>query len=61
MKIQMPWWGRMAIYVTNILLAPVVIYALDKGWIGGDEVKLWAAEIAAAFTLAGLNISQPRQ
>lgn len=58
MRINMPKWGRVGIYAANILLAPVVIYLLDKGVIGADEVKLWAAEVGAAFTLAGLNVRQ---
>lgn len=58
MRINMPKWGRVGIYAANVLLAPVMIYLLDKGLVGGDEFKLWAAEVAAAFTLAGLNVPE---
>lgn len=46
---------RKAIYVGNVLLAPVVAYALYRGWIGSAEMTLWGAEVTAALGLAGLN------
>lgn len=46
---------RAAIYITNVLAAPLVAYAFAKGWIGELEVTLYGSEAAAAFLLAGLN------
>lgn len=48
---------RVAIYLINIVGTPVVAYALAKGWIGELELTLWAAEVTAAMTLAGLNVA----
>lgn len=50
---------RVAVYVLNIVGTPIVMYARAKGWIGDLELNLWGAEVAAAFTLAGLNVSRP--
>lgn len=57
MIVKMPSWLRVTIYVTNGLGAPLVAYALAKGWIGQLEVTLWSGEVAAAFVLAGLNVT----
>lgn len=48
---------RIVVYVVNAFGTPVVMYARAKGWIGDLELNLWGAEVAAAFTLAGLNVS----
>lgn len=57
MRVNLPRVWRVAIYVVNILGTPVFMYARSKGWVGDLELNLWAAEVAAAFTLAGLNVS----
>lgn len=57
MTITIPQRLRLALYVLNVLGTPVVVYALAKGWIGELELTLWGAEVAAAMTLAGLNVS----
>lgn len=56
MRINLPRWARVAVYVANILGTPLLAYARAKDWIGDLELGLWSAEVAAAFTLAGLNI-----
>jgi hypothetical protein len=61
MRVNLPKWIRVAVYVLNIIAGPAVIYLLDKGLIGADEVKLWAAEVTAMATLAGLNVPEPRE
>jgi hypothetical protein len=50
---------RAAIYVANVLGAPLVAYAFAKGWIGELEVTLYGSEVSAAFLLAGLNTQTP--
>jgi hypothetical protein len=55
MKITVPSRIRVAIYVLNVLGTPVVAYLLARAIIGPLEMTLWAAEVAAAFLLAGLN------
>ena len=57
MKITLPHRLRLALYVLNVLGTPVVVYARAKGWIGDLELTLWGAEVAAAFALAGLNVT----
>jgi hypothetical protein len=57
MRINLSRRHRLAIYVLNVIGTPVIVYAKAKGWIGDLEVALWSAEVAAAFALAGLNVS----
>lgn len=47
---------RFGVYAVTVLGTPLVAYANSKGWIGQDEVQLWAAEVAAAGTLAGVHV-----
>ena len=58
MRINLSRRLRVVVYVANIFGTPVAMYARSKGWIGDLELNLWAAEVAAAFTLAGLNVSK---
>lgn len=56
MTVNLPRRYRLGLYVLNVLGTPVIAYALAKGWIGELELSLWAAEVTAAMTLAGLNV-----
>ena len=58
MRVNIPSKWRVAIYVLNVVGTPVVMYARANGWIGDLELNLWAAEVAAAFALAGLNVPE---
>lgn len=58
MKANVPSKVRLVIYLVNVLGTPVIAYANARGWIGELEVALWSAEVAAAFALAGLNVSR---
>lgn len=54
-----PKTRRQVIYAFNALGSPVVAYALARGWISDLELGLWAAEMAAGFTLAGVKAADP--
>lgn len=57
MKPKITWPGlRLSIYLISGLGTPLVAYANTKGWIGKPEVQLWAAEVAAASSIAGVHI-----
>lgn len=58
MTINLPYKVRAAIYIANFVGSPVMAYLLNKGIIGEMEVALWAAEMMAAFALAGINVSK---
>lgn len=58
MTINLPYKVRATIYIANVLGSPVVAYLFDKGIIDTGLVSLWAAEVAAAFLLAGLNVTK---
>lgn len=58
MSFNIPYKVRATIYVANLLGAPLIGYLLARGIIGELEVQLWTAEVAAAFALAGLNVSK---
>lgn len=58
MQLNIPYKVRAGIYITNVLGSPVVAYLLERGIIGTTEMQLWAAEVAAAFLLAGLNVTK---
>ncbi|MBA2952099.1 hypothetical protein GON03_18970 [Nocardioides sp. MAH-18] len=55
MNLNPPRRVRAAIYIANVVGAPLVAYCFAKGWIGQLEVTLWSGEVSAAFLLAGLN------
>lgn len=57
MTVVVPRPYRIALYLLNILGTPVVVYARAKDWIGDLELALWGSEVAAAMTLAGLNVN----
>lgn len=59
MRLNPPRRVRVAIYVCNVVAAPVVAYAFSKGWIGTLEMTLYSSEVAGAFMLAGLNAPAP--
>lgn len=46
---------RRSIYAATAVLAPVVVYARAKGWIGDLELALWGAEVTAVSSLAGIK------
>ena len=56
MNLNPPRRVRAAVYVANMLAAPLVAYAFAKGWIGTLEVTLFGAEVSAGFAVAGLNL-----
>lgn len=56
MTLNLPRRTRVAIYLANVIGAPIVAYAFAKGWIGELEVTLYGSEVSAAFLLAGLNV-----
>lgn len=56
MKIKFPPSLRVAIYVLNVLGAPLVAYLRAKDVIGDLEITLWSAEVAAAMLLAGFHV-----
>ena len=57
MTITLPRWARAAIYIVTIVVTPLVAYLRARDIIGDLEVQLWAAEVAAAGTVATLNLS----
>lgn len=56
MTVNVPPRLRLAIYLLNVFGAPLVAYLFAKEWIGELEVTLFAAEVSAAFLVAGLNV-----
>lgn len=56
MTLTLPKWARALIYVVTLLGAPVATYLRAKEIIGDLELALWSAEVAAASTLALLNL-----
>lgn len=58
MQLNIPYKIRAAIYIGNVLGSPVVGYLLTKNIIDSSAVALWTAEVAAAFLLAGLNVTK---
>lgn len=58
MTINFSYKVRAFIYLANVIGSPFMAYLLDKGTIGTKEVALWAAEMAAVFALAGLNVTK---
>jgi len=58
MNINLPYKVRASIYIANALLSPIVGYLVASKIIGADLAGLWAAEITAAFVLAGLNVKK---
>lgn len=57
MMLNPPKKVRAIIYGLNVLGSPIMAYLLARGIIGTLEVSLWAAEMSAAFALAGLNVT----
>ena len=47
---------RVAIYVLNLLGAPVVVYLRARNIIGDLELTLWGAEVSAMSLLAGVHV-----
>lgn len=58
LEFTIPARVRFYIYIANLLGSPVMAYLLARGVIGTLEVGLWAAEMTAAFALAGLNTNK---
>lgn len=56
MTLTLSYKIRATLYVLNSVGSPVMAYLLARGIIGTLEVGLWAAEMAAVFALAGLNV-----
>ncbi len=56
MQVKLSPRTRTAIYVSGVLGTPVVAYLFLKGYIGKEEVGLWASLQTAAFGLAALNV-----
>ena len=56
MTVNLPKKVRLAIYIANGALYPVMTYLLAKDIIGTLEMALYGAEAAFAFTVAGLNV-----
>lgn len=57
MNFNPPYKVRAAIYLTNVFGSPVIGFLLAKNIIDAQVVALWTAEVAAAFLLAGLNVT----
>ena len=57
MSLNVPYKIRAALYILNAIGGPIVAYLLAKEIIGELELTLWAAESAAVFALAGLNVT----
>lgn len=55
MRLNLPDKWRKAIYVINILTAPVMAYLSALGVIGEAEMTLYLAEVAAMSGLAAIN------
>ena len=58
MQLNIPYKVRAGIYIANVLGSPVVGFLLAKNIIDAQAVALWTAEVAAAFLLAGLNVTK---
>ncbi len=58
MTINLPYKVRAAIYIGNIFLAPLMSFLLLQDVINEAAFALYSAEAAAAFALAGLNITK---
>lgn len=58
MTVNLPYKVRSALYIGNAVGGPIMAYLLARGVIGTLEVGLWAAESAAIFALAGLNVTK---
>jgi hypothetical protein len=56
MDVTVPPGLRVAIYVLNVLGAPVVVYLRAKHVIGDLELTLWGAEVSAMALLAGFHV-----
>jgi hypothetical protein len=60
MTLNLPPKVRWVLYVLTLVSAPIVAYALAKGWIGSLEVTLWSAEVAVISGLAAFNVDQSK-
>ena len=58
MQLNFPYKVRAGIYISNVIGSPVVAFLLDKHIIDASVAALWATEVAAAFLLAGLNVTK---
>lgn len=56
MTINLPPKVRLAIYVLAGVGQIIIAYAKVKGYIGQDEVNLFAALSVFAFSLAAINV-----
>lgn len=56
MNLNPPAKIRKALYILNIVGAPLVAYAVAKGYIGQLELNLWSGEVSATALLAGYNV-----
>lgn len=57
MNTNLPPKIRTTLYTLNAIGSPIMAYLLSRGIIGTLEVGLWAAEMTAVFSLAGLNVT----
>lgn len=58
MTVNIPYRVRAALYIINAVGSPIMAYLLARELIGTLEISLWAAEMAAVFALAGLNVTK---
>lgn len=58
MQLNIPYKVRAGIYIANVLGSPIIGFLLAKHIIDAQAVGLWTAEVAAAFLLAGLNVTK---
>lgn len=47
---------RQVVYVITAVGTPLVAYLSLRGFIGPNEVALWAAEVSVVSIMAGLNV-----
>lgn len=55
MNINPPRRVRAALYILTALGTPLAAYLKVKGYIGDEELALWAAEVTVVNGMAALN------
>lgn len=57
MNINVPEKLRGWLYVIVLLGGPLVAYAMDKGWLGMQELVLWTGLTTIVATIARFNLA----
>lgn len=57
MTINVPEKLRGLLYIIVMVGGPIVAYAMDKGWIGAQELALWTGLTSIVALIARFNLA----